>query len=121
MKLIRHGAPGAEKPGLMVDGGIRVEASAFGEDYDEHFFATDGLERLKTWLAKEITLPPLPDDVRLGPPTCRPSKLRWKQKSAILPLEVRTPRGAPSIPFMTIIVKKWLKTALPPRCHTPHG
>ena len=75
MKLIRHGAPGAEKPGLIVDRGLRVDASAFGEDYDEHFFATDGLERLKTWLAKEIGLPPLPDDVRLGPPTCRPSKL----------------------------------------------
>ncbi len=75
MKLIRHGAPGAEKPGLIVDGGIRVDASAFGEDYDEPFFTTDGLERLKTWLAKQITLPPLPDEVRLGPPTCRPSKL----------------------------------------------
>ena len=75
MKLIRHGAPGAEKPGLMVDQGIRVDASAFGEDYDEPFFATDGLERLKTWLAKQTSLPPLPDEVRLGPPTGRPSKL----------------------------------------------
>ena len=75
MKLIRHGAPGAEKPGLMLDDGLRVDASAFGEDYDEHFFATDGLERLKTWLASEIALPPLPDGARLGPPICRPSKL----------------------------------------------
>jgi len=75
MKLIRHGAPGAEKPGLMVDEGIRVDASAFGEDYDEPFFATDGLERLQTWLARQASLPPLPDEVRLGPPTCRPSKL----------------------------------------------
>ena len=75
MKLIRHGAPGAEKPGLLANGGVRVDASAFGEDYDEHFFATDGLERLQAWLATEITLPPLPDEVRLGPPVCRPSKL----------------------------------------------
>jgi len=75
MKLIRHGAPGAEKPGLMVDEGIRVDASAFGEDYDEPFFATDGLERLQTWLARQTRLSPLPDEVRLGPPTCRPSKL----------------------------------------------
>lgn len=75
MKLIRHGAPGAEKPGLMVDEGHRVDASAFGEDYDESFFATDGLERLQTWLARQASLPPLPDEVRLGPPTCRPSKL----------------------------------------------
>ena len=75
MKLIRHGAPGAEKPGLILDEGLRVDASAFGEDYDESFFATDGLDRLKTWLAREISLPPLPDDARLGPPVCRPSKL----------------------------------------------
>ena len=75
MKLIRHGAPGAEKPGLIVEQDRRVDASAFGEDYDEPFFATGGLERLKTWLAGEINLPPLPDDVRLGPPVCRPSKL----------------------------------------------
>ena len=75
MKLIRHGAPGAEKPGLMVDEGLRVDASAFGEDYNEPFFATDGVERLQTWLAKQTSLPPLPEEVRLGPPTCRPSKL----------------------------------------------
>lgn len=75
MKLIRHGMPGAEKPGLILNDGLRVDASAFGEDYDERFFATDGLQRLATWLASEISLPSLPDDVRLGPPTCRPSKL----------------------------------------------
>ena len=58
MKLIRHGAPGAEKPGLMVGEGIRVDASAFGEDYDASFFATDGLERLRTWFAKQTSLSP---------------------------------------------------------------
>ena len=75
MKLIRHGAPGAEKPGLLLDGDLRVDTSAFGEDYDEHFFATDGPARLKAWLATEVSLPPLPDGARLGPPVCRPSKL----------------------------------------------
>ena len=75
MKLIRHGAPGAEKPGLILKGNLYVDTSAFGEDYDERFFATGGLERLKSWLDQEVHLPPLPPGVRLGPPIVRPSKL----------------------------------------------
>lgn len=75
MKLIRHGAPGAEKPGVILEKGIQVDTSSFGEDYDETFFATDGLNRLKAWLSKEVSLPPLEEGTRLGPPTCRPSKL----------------------------------------------
>ena len=35
MKLIRFGAPGAEKPGLLAPDGARVDASAFGEDWNE--------------------------------------------------------------------------------------
>src|SRR5687768_7145451 len=76
MKLIRFGLPGAEKPGLLLPDGRRVDASSFGADYDEHFFATVGLERLRHWLDREGSRAPVvPDDVRLGPPVCRPSKL----------------------------------------------
>ena len=46
MKLIRFGAPGAEKPGLLLGDGARVDASAFGSDWDERFFGSDGLARL---------------------------------------------------------------------------
>jgi len=37
MKLIRFGDPGREKPGLQLEDGARVDASAFGSDYDEAF------------------------------------------------------------------------------------
>jgi 2,4-didehydro-3-deoxy-L-rhamnonate hydrolase len=73
MKLIRFGEPGREKPGLLLEDGRRVDASAFGEDYDERFFATDGLSRLAKWDAS--TAPTVAESVRLGPPIARPSKI----------------------------------------------
>lgn len=76
MKLIRLGAPGREKPGLLLDDGTRLDASAFGSDYDEAFFGGGGLERLATWFVAERTrLPRVGADVRLGPPIARPSKI----------------------------------------------
>src|SRR5216117_1723824 len=76
MKLIRFGEPGRERPGLIVDGGRRIDVSGFGADYDEAFFGSGGLERLARWLAKEgRTAPTVPDRVRLGPPLARPSKI----------------------------------------------
>ncbi|HEA31548.1 MAG TPA: FAA hydrolase family protein [Leeuwenhoekiella sp.] len=76
MKLIRFGAAGKEKPGLQLDTEKRIDVSAFGEDYTENFFETDGLERLKKWLGKEQeNCPEVSAETRLGPPTTRPSKL----------------------------------------------
>ena len=76
MKLIRFGRPGEEQPGLALDDERRVDVSAFGADYDEAFFASDGLARLASWLDEhQGTLPDLPPDVRLGPPIARPSKI----------------------------------------------
>src|SRR5207245_3378264 len=34
VKLIRFGTPGNERPGLQLEDGVRIDASAFGEDYD---------------------------------------------------------------------------------------
>src|SRR5438034_6023524 len=76
MKLIRFGEPGKERPGLILPDGRRVDVSTFGEDYDEAFFGSGGLERLARWLAKDgRSAPALRDDVRLGPPIVRPSKV----------------------------------------------
>lgn len=76
MKLIRFGQPGAEKPGLLLDDGRRLDASGFGQDYDEAFFGGDGLQRLAAWAAANADSAPVVDaSVRLGPPLCRPSKL----------------------------------------------
>ena len=50
MKLIRFGRNGQEKPGLELDNGSRIDVSAFGEDYNELFFGSDGPNRLAEWL-----------------------------------------------------------------------
>jgi len=76
VRLIRFGAPGAEIPGLLLPDGTRIDASAFGEDYNEAFFGGDGLERLSRWLAGSARRAPvIPDTIRLGPPIARPSKI----------------------------------------------
>lgn len=75
MKLIRFGSEGQEKPGLQLEN-KRIDVSAFGEDFDEKFFESNGLERLKDWLkTNQANCPTVDDAVRLGSPIGRPSKL----------------------------------------------
>ncbi|MEQ8835859.1 MAG: fumarylacetoacetate hydrolase family protein, partial [Lacipirellulaceae bacterium] len=76
MKLIRFGEVDQEKPGLQLADGKRIDCSAFGEDYSETFFATDGLARLEAWFAEHgSSCEEIPSDARLGPPIARPSKI----------------------------------------------
>jgi 2,4-didehydro-3-deoxy-L-rhamnonate hydrolase len=76
MKLIRVGEPGRERPGVLLADGSRVDASAFGADYDEPFFGDGGVQRLQQWLRSEAERAPrLAPDARLGPPLARPSKI----------------------------------------------
>jgi 2,4-didehydro-3-deoxy-L-rhamnonate hydrolase len=76
MKLIRFGPPGAEKPGLILANGARVDASAFGSDWDEQFLGEDGFDRLAAWARDHAaTAPRVPGGERLGPPIARPSKI----------------------------------------------
>lgn len=76
MKLIRFGNLGHEQPGLQLPDGIRIDASAFGEDYNEHFFGTNGLGRLADWAAANAdSAPRVPEGVRLGSAVARPSKI----------------------------------------------
>tara|TARA_R110002072_G_scaffold43091_11_gene121223 strand:- start:1203 stop:2063 length:861 start_codon:yes stop_codon:yes gene_type:complete len=76
MKLIRFGEVGKEKPGVQLENGTRLDVSAFGRDYNEDFFGTDGLVQLKDWLAKnESSCPRVDNSVRLGAPLVRPSKI----------------------------------------------
>ena len=76
MKLIRFGPAGAERPGVQLPDGRRIDASTFGEDYDERFFGGDGLARLARWVSSEGTdAPVVAADVRLGSPVARPSKI----------------------------------------------
>ncbi|NQZ76074.1 MAG: fumarylacetoacetate hydrolase family protein [Ekhidna sp.] len=73
MKLIRFGAAGSEKPGVEVEG-KRYDVSNIVRDYDEEFFAGDGLQNLAkifdTSEAEEVST-----DVRLGCPVARPGKI----------------------------------------------
>jgi 2,4-diketo-3-deoxy-L-fuconate hydrolase len=76
MKLLRFGVPGKEKPGFVDRDGNWRETSAFGEDYNEQFFQTEGLQRLEHWIeshSEDCRL--IAQNSRLGPPIARPSKL----------------------------------------------
>ena len=75
MKLIRFGEPNREKPGIL-DGNVRLDVSCVVSDYNEDFFATGGLARLRQWLPRNwSSLPRVAESERLGPPICRPSKI----------------------------------------------
>lgn len=73
MKLIRFGETGREKPGVIV-GDEWFDVSPYIQEYDEYFFANDGLKHLQTILS-EKELKPVPKETRLGAPIARPSKL----------------------------------------------
>jgi 2,4-didehydro-3-deoxy-L-rhamnonate hydrolase len=75
MKLLRFGQAGDEKPGILLNGKM-FDVSAFGEDYNEAFFESDGLRRLETWLTKNQTsLPMVADRTRIASCVQRPSKI----------------------------------------------
>src|SRR6266403_760380 len=76
MKRIRFGQPGQDKPGVLLDDGARLDVSGFVADYDEDFFANNGLHRLRVWLEMHaFSAPHVANSVRLGPPIRRPSKI----------------------------------------------
>ena len=75
MKLIRWGSAGKEKTGVIINE-KRYDTSAFGEDYNELFFESEGLDRLDKFIAdNESKLPAVADGERWGSPIARPSKL----------------------------------------------
>jgi 2-keto-4-pentenoate hydratase/2-oxohepta-3-ene-1,7-dioic acid hydratase in catechol pathway len=76
MKLLRFGEFEKEKPAVELTNGKRIDVSAFGEDFNEAFFASDGLYRLAKWLETEIAAcPEIPANVRIGSCIARPSKI----------------------------------------------
>ena len=76
MRLFRFGEVGDERPGVVLKNERKIDVSAFGENFDEHFFDRDGLSRLENWLTQNAASAPRVDEnVRLGPPVARPSKI----------------------------------------------
>ncbi len=76
MKLIRFGTPENEKPGIQLKDGTRLDVSTFVSEYDENFFGTEGIEKLSQWLeTHQDSCPVVGNNVRLGAPLARPSKI----------------------------------------------
>ena len=76
MKLIRFGNIGEENPGLLLENNVRIDASDFGADWDENFFASNGLDQLKKWLQENRDkAPKIKDSTRWASAIARPSKI----------------------------------------------
>lgn len=73
MKLIRFGEQGKEKPGI-IQNDKRFDVSPFVKDYDEDFFANDGINQLRK-IISENTFFEIDKKERLGCPIKRPSKI----------------------------------------------
>jgi 2-keto-4-pentenoate hydratase/2-oxohepta-3-ene-1,7-dioic acid hydratase in catechol pathway len=97
MKLIRFGAIGQEKPGVLLEG-KRRDASAWFRDWDAAFFAADGLKKLAAKLSSSAPadLPEVAEGVRWAAPVARPGKIvcvglnyadHAKETGAVLPKE----------------------------------
>ncbi len=75
MKLIRTGIAGQETPGVEINE-KRYDVSAFFRDYDEAFFAANGITQLQELvMEKQADLPVILPTERLGAPIARPSKI----------------------------------------------
>ncbi|HEY4156023.1 MAG TPA: fumarylacetoacetate hydrolase family protein [Puia sp.] len=75
MKLIRFLQDGKVLPGAVIDA-ESYDLSAFGADYDEGFFESGGLARLRTFIdANRNKLEKLSEPVHLQSPVSRPSKI----------------------------------------------
>ncbi|MEP7322535.1 MAG: fumarylacetoacetate hydrolase family protein [Saprospiraceae bacterium] len=76
IKLFRFGSFEQEKPAVEYPDGTRLDVSGFGEDYNEAFFAKDGIKRLQSWLIDNASkCPPVPNNFRWGSCVARPSKI----------------------------------------------
>ena len=75
MKLIRYRENQKEKTGVVLND-LYYDTSAFGMDYNEVFFESDGLSRLKKFVEdNKQSLKQLPASVPLASPIARPSKI----------------------------------------------
>jgi 2-keto-4-pentenoate hydratase/2-oxohepta-3-ene-1,7-dioic acid hydratase in catechol pathway len=72
MKLLRVGAPGAERPAVLSVDGTARDVSAVVDDYGPAFFAGDGLARVAA-AVENGGLPPVTG--RTGAPIARPGKV----------------------------------------------
>jgi 2-keto-4-pentenoate hydratase/2-oxohepta-3-ene-1,7-dioic acid hydratase in catechol pathway len=74
VKLLRVGSPGAERPAVLVNATIR-DVSGEVDDYDGAFFASGGVDRLRSIVVTADSLPAVDPGRRVGPPIRRPGKV----------------------------------------------
>lgn len=74
MRLIRWGATGAERPGVLVNG-TRKDCSALVADFTPAFFRDGGVERLRAQVGDGSALPDVPADARWASCIPRPGKM----------------------------------------------
>ncbi|NCW12691.1 MAG: FAA hydrolase family protein [Chitinophagia bacterium] len=116
MKLIRFGKNEQEKPGVHLNG-KNYDVSAFVNDYNESFFAQEGLTKLAEIIAKEKLIE-IDANERIGAPIARPSKIvciglnyakHAKETGANIPIEpILFMKSTTSLsgPFDPIIIPK---------------
>jgi 2-keto-4-pentenoate hydratase/2-oxohepta-3-ene-1,7-dioic acid hydratase in catechol pathway len=75
MKLMRIGAPGAERPALLAEDGTVVDLSSITADIDGAFLGSGGIDRVRQGVA-DGALPRLEaTSQRVGAPIARPGKV----------------------------------------------
>lgn len=74
MKLIRFGQDGNEKPGIIIND-IWYDVSGIVADYNEAFFASNEIEKIKSAIVAGVSLPVVDPTTRLGSVVARPSKI----------------------------------------------
>ena len=74
MKLIRFGQEGQEKPGIIIND-IWYDVSSVVADYNEAFFASNEIEKIKSAIVAGVSLPVVDPTTRLGSVVARPSKI----------------------------------------------
>ncbi len=73
MRLFRYGQPGAEKPGVEFEG-VKYDVSHITDDFNEIFFANDGLEKLKNEFDAG-SASKVDSNERIGPPVSKTGKI----------------------------------------------
>jgi 2,4-diketo-3-deoxy-L-fuconate hydrolase len=76
MKLMRIGAAGEEKPAVRIDSTHYVDVADIFSDFDEEFFGSGGIERLRSVVAdrRDSQLTRF-DGERIGSPIARPHQI----------------------------------------------
>jgi len=76
MRLVRFGAKGKEKPGILTGESTRLDLSGHFADWNAAFFADNGLQKLAGVVSTQAgSLPVVPESERWGAPVARPGKI----------------------------------------------